>query len=283
MKNSALTAFALAATLGLISAESATAQNAILAEMYGRGVHAFYAGNYTEAQRYLSMAIDNQIQDPRAYYFRGMVAECSGRQYDAESDWQIGAQMEASGRTNRAIGRSLARFQGSARIKLEEIRQKAKLDALANAMSRSKQRYGELGVAPGATGAAPAPPTAVAPPAAVPPRAAAPVAPVTPPPAVGDPFADDMAQGEPNVVADDALEGAMDDPFGDQGGAAGASQGADSNPFGGGDAGADPFGGGGDAGADPFGGGGDSGGAMDDPFGGGGGGDDPFGADPFGN
>ena len=63
-------------------------------------------------------------------------------------------------------------------------------------------------------------------------------------------------------TADDALEGAMYNPFADDPAAAGAeaAAGADSNPFGGGgDAGADPFGGGGDA--DPFGGGGD-------PFGG---------------
>ncbi len=86
-----------------------------------------------------------------------------------------------------------------------------------------------------------------------------------------------MAVGQPKVTADDALEGAMTDPFADDSAPAGAAPaaGGDANPFGGPGGEADPFGGGGDAGSDPFGGGGDAGGAMDDPFGGG--------ADPFGN
>lgn len=280
MKNFLVTAFVFAGTtLGLSGTESATAQNAILAEMYGRGVHSYYAGNSDDAYQYLSMAIDNGIQDPRAYYFRGIVAQASGRPYAAETDWQTGAEMEASGRTNGAIGRSLARFQGAARIKLEEIRQRAKLTALATAMSRSKQRYGEIDAAQGAASAVPPAPTIV-PPTAAPAPAPAP-APAAPAAASNDdPFADNMAEGKANVVADDALEGAFDNPFADDGtaGGGGAAPAADTNPFGGGgDAGgADPFGGGA-GGADPFGGGGDAGaGAGDDPFGGAAD-DDPFG------
>jgi len=281
MKNSILTTFAVAVvSLGVMNGETASGQNAILSEMYGRGVHAYYAGNTSDAHRYLSMAIDNGIQDPRAYYFRGMVAQASGRLAESESDWQQGAEMEASGRTNPAIGRSLARFQGSARLKLEEIRQNARLQTAATSAARSQQRYGEIQAAEGNQGGvAPAPPATAAAPKAV-----------TPPPAplAADPFADDMAEGEPKVVADDALEGAMNDPFADDAAAAGSAPAAadDANPFGGaGDAGADPFGGG----ADPFGGGTDAGAA--DPFGGGSdaGEADPFGggsdagADPFGS
>jgi hypothetical protein len=272
MKKSVLSIAFAALAWCLISSGSASAQNAILAEMYGRGVHAYYAGFHDEATQYLSMAIDNGIQDPRAHYFRGIVAYSEGRIQEAEADWQLGAEMEASGRTNHAVGRSLARFQGPGRLRLEEIRQQARLTALAQAMERSKQRYGELGVQePGA----PAPPVAEAP-------AAAPPAPaVTPPPIPPDtenPFADDLAEGQPNVAADDALEGAMNDPFADEASpAAPAAPAAGSDPFGGDAGGADPFGGGGN---DPFG-GSDAGG--NDPFGGGGGAD-PFGGadDPFG-
>lgn len=271
MKKTLLTACTFAVALvASISAETATGQNAILSQMYGRGVHAYYAGSHDEAFQYLSMAIDNGIKDPRAYYFRGLVAHTTGRTYEAEADWQTGAEMEAAGQTNTAIGRSLARFQGSARIKLEQIRQQAKLQALANAMSRSEQRYGELGAT--APGAATPPPTA-------PPAASTPAPPaVTPPPVAAtppaeNPFAGDMAEGDANIVADDALEGAMDDPFADDGApAAGAAApaAAGNDPFGGGAAGdSDPFGGGGAGDSDPFGGGG----AADD---------DPFGGNPFG-
>jgi hypothetical protein len=243
MKKSLL-ALAIAA-FGLVQSLTASAQDAILSEMYGRGVHAYYSGNNTEASKYLSMAIDNGSKDPRVYYFRGLVAHASGNSYEAESDWQRGAELEASGSTNLSVGRSLARFQGSGRIKLEEIRQKARLQFLATANTRSKQRYGELG-----DSAATAP---------VAPAASAPA--ITPPPAPAaaeNPFADEvMAQGEPNVVADDALEAAKNNPFADDPVGDAAPAGADS-----------PFGGEAPADDNPFG-GGDAAPAMDDnPFGG---------------
>lgn len=272
MKKSVLTALAILVSLGVLIHRSNAADSPVLAEMYGRGVHAYYAGDRTNANRYLSMAIDNGSKDPRAYYFRGMVAHSMGQPDQATSDWEQGAELEASGKANPLIGRSLARFQGLARIKLEEIRQNARLKALASGAARSQQRYDEIQAAePGVLRTAPtSPPAAAAPPAAV-----------APPPAPENPFAED---GTPKVTADDALEGAMTDPFADDPAPDGAAPaaGADSNPFGGGGADPDPFGGGGDSDpfggggdSDPFGGGGDAGGAMDDPFGGG--------ADPFGN
>ena len=258
MKKPALSFVFAALAWGLIPIGSAPAQDAVLAEIYGRGVHAYFAGRYSDATQYLSAAIANGIQDPRAYYFRGIVARSEGRTYDAEADWRRGAELEASGRMSPAIGRSLSRFQGAGRIELERIRQRARLDALANARARSEQRYGELGVNPPGT----------TPPAAAP---TAPAPAITPPPIPPDtenPFADDLAEGQPNVAADDALEGAMDDPFGDEAAPAAPAP-AGQDPFGGDAGGADPFGG--DAGgADPFGGGGADpfGAAGDDPFGG---------------
>ncbi|MEM8665950.1 MAG: hypothetical protein AAGG48_00435 [Planctomycetota bacterium] len=278
----------LAAGLLVLTAQNSNAQTAVLSEMYGRGVHAYYAGTMDQSLQYFTMAIDNSIQDPRAYYFRGMVYEMTGRPEEAEADWKAGAKMEAAGRTNPMIGKSLSRLQGTPRLKLETIRQKAKLEALAMAMKRSKERYGELGAANQA---------ATKPIAPVPPGTAR-VAPV-PPTGAANPFADDMAQGQPRVVADDAFKDALKDPFAGEAATAGAAGSTPpaGNPFGGNGAGggADPFGGAGaGGGADPFGGAGAGGGA--DPFGGagGGGGADPFGggtsgggagaggADPFG-
>ncbi|MDG2219977.1 MAG: hypothetical protein P8L85_01260 [Rubripirellula sp.] len=274
MKKIALNLFALG--LLIATGQTATAQNALLADMYGRGVHAYNAGMLEESLQQLTMAIDNSIQDPRAYYFRGMIYRVTGRPEQAKSDWQAGAKMEAAGRINGSIGRSLSRLQGSARIELESIRQRAKIEAMAAAIKRSKERYGELDAANAGT-VAPLPPTGN--------RT---IVPPVPPTGATNPFAGDMAQGKPQVVADDAFAGALKDPFAGQPAAApaGGAAAPASNPFGGGgaDAGADPFGGGGaGAGADPFGGGGASD-AGADPFGGGGA--DPFGgagADPFGS
>ncbi|MEM6471746.1 MAG: hypothetical protein AAF802_19455 [Planctomycetota bacterium] len=254
-----------AATLaaGWIAARPATAQTqAILSEVYGRGVHAYYAGRYDEAYSLLSSAIAGGSKDPRAYYFRGIVSNSRGSVYEAEADWMQGAQLEARSGDAISIGRSLSRFQGSQRLKLEGIRQQAKLEAMTTAKARSDQRRSELGLAvPGTAPAAskPAAPLATPAPAA---------------PAATDPFADDvgMAAGKPRVESDDALKGLDGNPFKDDPAPAAAGAAApamDDGPS------ADPFAN--PSTDDPF--ANPAGGA--DPFSGGGGSDDPF-ADPFG-
>ena len=228
-------------------ATKAQAQTEILAETYGRGVHAFNAGAYNDAYSFLSLAIDNGMKDPRAYYYRGIVAYTTGRQEEAQTDWQAGADLEAQGQSDPSIGRSLSRIQGSLRIQLEKTRTTARLTALTNSIKRSNARYGELGVQPRQS--QPAPAVGLTPPA-IPAAAAA-----------DNPFADDIA-GQATVQSDDAFSGAMDAATA---GTAAAPSGA---PAAAADAGGvDPFqNGGGDA--DPFGGSGDS-----NPFGG----DDAFG------
>lgn len=260
MKNMIRTALAITlVSLGLANSPSAQAQTSILADVYGQGVHCYFAGNNEEAYQLLSTAINNGIDDPRAYYFRGIVAEKTGRSYEAESDWRQGAELEARGKVPGNIGRALARYQGHGRLKLEQIRQKAKLDFLALSNARAKQRYGEIEAAEGRVlQAAPAPPAAMTPPAA--------------PPAAENPFADDNL-GAPKVESDDALSDAMTDPFANDPATTAPADATGDAPA------ADPFGGA-PAADDPF--GGDAGGAMDDPFGPPPA-DDPFGGDPFGN
>lgn len=253
-----ITAFTLTAC-GLTT-QHASAQSSVLTEIYGRGVHAHYAGHTNDAYDMFSMAINNGLDDPRAYYFRGISLYNSGREIEAETDWQQGASLEAKGKGSGSVGAALHRFQGPGRLKLEQIRQKARLEFLAEAAARSRARYGEIEAAePNVLRSTPQP-GRVAPPAAMTP-------PPAPPAADDNPFADDM--GEPAIESDDALADAMDDPFADD--AAGAADAGGDAPA------ADPFGGDGGAAADPFGGGGGA-----DPFGGGAM-DDPFGGDPFGN
>ncbi|TWU45034.1 hypothetical protein Q31b_02050 [Novipirellula aureliae] len=237
--------------------QSASPQSEVLAEMYGQGVHAYYAGRYQDADEFLSMAINNGLKDPRAFYFRGIVAVANGNSSSAEADWVQGAQIEAATGNALAIGRALSRFQGPERMKLEEIRQKARLQALAVAHARSQQRYGEIESAGRAPGSTTRPDNAIQPPQM---------------PAEDDnPFLNDdldVVSGEPKLESDDAFaDAAKGDP-------AATNPIADNAPTdsGAADGGADPFGGGGAA--DPFGGGGAA-----DPFGGGGA--DPFGGDPF--
>ncbi|MEP5990068.1 hypothetical protein [Rhodopirellula bahusiensis] len=228
---------------------TASAQSAVLAEIYGRGVHAYNAGNYSKAYELLSMAIDNNIRDPRAYYFRGLAASASGMGY-AEGDWQMGAELEARGGDARSIGRSLSRIQGSQRLKLELVREKARLQALATGAARSQIRSNELSSQgqPAAPSQAPKMQRGATPP---------------PAPASDDnPFADDLAGEDAVVESNDALEGAMDNPLATEAAPADASAApadAGTSPFDGGAAPTDPFAPAGDG--DPFAPAGD-----DDPF-----------------
>ncbi|WP_047814136.1 hypothetical protein [Rhodopirellula islandica] len=246
--------FLFALAIGFLSTtqtSTASAQSAVLAEIYGRGVHAYNAGNYSKAYELLSMAIDNNIRDPRAYYFRGLAASANGMGY-AEGDWQMGAELEARGGDARSIGRALSRIQGSQRLKLEDIREKARLQALATGAARSTIRANELsaqGGQPAAASGAPAMQRGATPP---------------PAPASDDnPFADDLAGEAPVVESNDALEGAMDNPLATEAAPADA-------PAAPADGGASPFEGGA-APDDPF-----APAGNDDPFAPAGGGDDPF-------
>ena len=236
---------------------SCHAQSAVLSEIYGRGVHSYHAGQYDKSMEWMSMAIENGFRDPRAYYFRGLAAAASGRGYEAEGDFQQGAELEANGAFGASIGRSLARVQGATRLKLELIRETARLRALATINTRSNARYGELGVTPMGAPAAAGNPAPAARPGARP-RA---VTPPTPPVA-DDPFSDDLDQ-DPVVESNDVLKSAVENSI------AGDDAGATATP----DAGAadGPFNAG--AGSDPF---STDAAGDDDPFGAGAMSDDPF-------
>jgi hypothetical protein len=254
------TAF-LALALAACFAPWAQAQYSALAEFYGRGVHAYYSGDYVTAYDYLSKAIDGGIKDPRAYYFRGLTASASGREYEAEGDYRAGAELEAPGAFGPAISQSLTRVQGSCRMAIEQARQQARLDYQASAVARSRARYGDIDAAgDDVLRDRPAPQQPIAPPGT------RPAPPPVPTPAA-NPFENDGAAGQPKVDSRDLPEAAVTDPFADDAAPAmpdGAPPAAGDDPFGAPApaAGDDPFGAPAPGmGADPFG-----GGAGNDPF-----------------
>ncbi len=59
------------------------AQEAVLGQEYGAGVHAFFTGDYASAYEHLTTAIQGGSKDPRAFYFRGLAClklwPCAGR------------------------------------------------------------------------------------------------------------------------------------------------------------------------------------------------------------
>jgi len=120
----------------------ARAQDPLLEELYGQGVHAYYQGEYSEAHDLLTAAIDEGSRDPRCFYFRGLAYDKLGRPDEADADFAQGAELEAKlGTQFYAVGRSLERVQGEVRLKLEAFRQVARVEARRNELQRKADRY----------------------------------------------------------------------------------------------------------------------------------------------
>ena len=132
----------LVGSLASLSAVPLFAQEAVLGQEYGAGVHAFFAGDYAGAYEQLSVAIQGGSKDPRAFYFRGLACLNLGREPDATIDFRKGAELESND-VNRFydVGKALERVQGSARTELEKYRVAARMAALEAAEKVRKQRY----------------------------------------------------------------------------------------------------------------------------------------------
>lgn len=120
------------------------AQDTVLAELYGSGVHSYFAGQYTEAHDLLTTAIGQGSLDPRAYFFRGLIYSKLGRPKEAEADFAKGAQLEVSGADRTyPVGSSLQRVQGTLRQEIEKARQQARLAARTRSSNVTRSGYQE--------------------------------------------------------------------------------------------------------------------------------------------
>jgi len=207
----------LTAVLSL-AATATYGQEGVLEELYGRGVHAFFAGNLGVAYDSLTATITNGSRDPRAYYFRGLVLNGMGRTDEACTDFLTGAQLEAVGGVAYPVGRSIERIQGPARIMLETYRRNARVANYSTQSTRDRLRYeqfrrdeaemlrGAPRIAPPSAPPAGRPDTSdpfSAPPAPLPAPSPAPApvpmppAPALVPPPTPDPFATPPAEAPP--------------------------------------------------------------------------------------
>ena len=277
-----LTRISAAAMLAGSLAPFASAQG-VIDDAYGRGVHAYFAGDYTRALRWLDEAIEAGSQDPRVFYYHGLtqIAQSGGTFEAGLPDLEKAALLEVEGGRVVNVYRALERIQGYTRQRIEDIRLDtfiANRDRLPRPplepttpvpLDSLTDPYGDDA---GLTTGEPADmPPITSPATPLPPQATTPFSPATPPDAGAvSPDADPFGGAAPDT---DPFGGAAPDadPFG---GAA-----PDADPFGGAAPDADPFGGdapaapagdapAGDEATNPFG---------DDPAGG-----DPFGGDPFG-
>ena len=88
--------------------------------LYSDGVQAYFGGRCGEAESLFSSVAGMDPNDPRAFYFRALSLMRQGREDEARSDMEIGAQIEARFPTRFDIGKTLERVQGSNRLLLEQ-------------------------------------------------------------------------------------------------------------------------------------------------------------------
>jgi hypothetical protein len=116
-----------------------------LAAQYGRGVHAYFSGDYAKARRELTHAIDGGSQDPRCHYFRALALAWLGEADKVEADMARGAELEVLDRDGfYPVSRSLERVQGRNRLLLESHRQQAREVASQRALEYNRSRYEQL-------------------------------------------------------------------------------------------------------------------------------------------
>jgi hypothetical protein len=100
--------------------------------LYSNGVQTYFGGRPAEAEASFSSLLQLDPKDPRAYYFRALSRMQQGRETDARSDMEIGAQMEARSPNRFDIGKTLERVQGPTRLRLEQYRSRARTTASMN-------------------------------------------------------------------------------------------------------------------------------------------------------
>lgn len=124
----------------------------ILESYYGRGVHAYFAGNGQLAEELLNDVINAGSKDARAYYFRGLsqVLTQGGMPEIGTADFEQAAQLELSGKHSADISKALTRIQGPTRMAIEQIRAKARLAAKVNqvGMPRSGSNPSDPNIGP---------------------------------------------------------------------------------------------------------------------------------------
>jgi hypothetical protein len=234
LRNFFATVCGLSLAIAWLSAGSLSAQDEVLSQFYGTGVHNYWDRDYDAAMTELSASIDGGSRDPRVYYYRGLTHSKRGDSYSAQADMQRGAALESADVDQfYPVGKSLERVQGADRKALERYRSLARAQARQRQVTRDAARYEQrrraeadvlravpLAPPPAALLPAPVPPAPAPaePPAAQPPGAK----PAEPSPFDEKPAATKPADKPPAAkppAAEPPAKPESDDPFGDAAGA----------------------------------------------------------------
>ena len=202
-----------------LSLAPAAAQEGVLSELYGKGVHAYFANRPWVALDHFNTAIDNGSQDPRAHYFRGLTYLQLGDEGSADSDFCVAAALEtADSNEFYDVSRALERIQGRQRLVIERYRMQGRLEALQRTKQLEYDRYERIRRAEPNVTIPPeeAPPVEAQP--GEPAPEAEPAAPAVPPAAApaeapaADPFAEEPVETTEPAMEEETTEPAGDEP-----------------------------------------------------------------------
>ncbi|MBL8814035.1 MAG: DUF1559 domain-containing protein [Planctomycetaceae bacterium] len=87
---------------------------------------AWRSGDLKSAQAQLTTLIDAGSNDPRLYFYRGILSTQLGQ--DGDADFQKGAQLEAATGNNSSVNAALERTQGTLRTRIEKFRRDARAE-----------------------------------------------------------------------------------------------------------------------------------------------------------
>ncbi len=136
-------------TLVLVAQTAASAIEKELSptELYGQGIHAYFAGDLEQAIHSLTAAIDRSDQDPdpKPYFFRGLALSQQGGMEAAQADFAKGAALEAvNGTRSHDVSAALQRIQGTMRTEIERQRSAALKLASEKKKEANRARYEQL-------------------------------------------------------------------------------------------------------------------------------------------
>jgi tetratricopeptide (TPR) repeat protein len=104
--------------------ESLATPNPLEAERhYAAGLNFFFARDYADAEKDFLLAVENDNQDARYFYFLGLSRLMQGKRREAYEAFEAGARLERQNRPGpAAVSGALERIQGPARRVVNEAR-----------------------------------------------------------------------------------------------------------------------------------------------------------------
>jgi hypothetical protein len=117
-------------TFGMWAASPGAAATAFaqsVEDAFASNIHRYYSGEFDQLIAELSGIVNEDLEDPRIYYLRGLAFLKTGQQEMAAEDLKKGAELEALqyGKRNYSIARTMQRVQGNDRAMLEAARSDA--------------------------------------------------------------------------------------------------------------------------------------------------------------